>query len=134
MQIAPEQAQVILVSVFGLMDEDAQKITSSATTISSSKKFPDLTNPLLIDSQDNSSTPQPSNGPETAEELKAELQHLEAIVTQTAAMQAKVQVLPSKTQAFTMKDDPDYQLSDKELDMVTKAIGLKNKPAKKKKA
>jgi hypothetical protein len=26
-----------------------------------------------------------------------------------------------------MKDDPDYKLSDKELDMVAKAIGLKKK-------
>jgi lambda family phage portal protein len=39
----------------------------------------------------------------------------------------------TKTEAFTMKDDPDLELSDKELDMVAKAIGLKNKAAKKKK-
>ena len=32
-----------------------------------------------------------------------------------------------------MKDDPDLELSDKELDMVAKAIGLKNKAARKKK-
>ena len=38
-----------------------------------------------------------------------------------------------KTEAFTMKDDPDLELSDKELDMVAKAIGLKNKAARKKK-
>ena len=40
----------------------------------------------------------------------------------------------TKTEAFTMKDDPDLELSDKELNMVVKAIGLKNKPAKKKKS
>jgi hypothetical protein len=40
----------------------------------------------------------------------------------------------TKTEAFTMKDDPDLELSDKELDMVVKAIGLKNKTAKKKKS
>jgi capsid protein len=73
-------------------------------------------------------------GPETAEELQAELAHLDAVVTQSATMQAKVEVLPPQTETFTMKDDPDYQLSDKELNMVAKAIGLKNKPAKKKKA
>jgi hypothetical protein len=38
------------------------------------------------------------------------------------------------TEAFTMKDDPDLELSDKELDMVVKAVGLKLKKAKKKKA
>ena len=40
----------------------------------------------------------------------------------------------TKTEAFTMKDEPDLELSDKELNMVVKAIGLKNKPAKKKKS
>ena len=38
------------------------------------------------------------------------------------------------TDAFTMKDDPDLELTDKELNMVAKAIGLKNKPARKKKS
>jgi lambda family phage portal protein len=38
-----------------------------------------------------------------------------------------------KTETFSMKDDPDLELSDKELDMVAKAVGLKTKPAKKKK-
>jgi hypothetical protein len=70
--------------------------------------------------------PEPVQTPAAPEELVAN-------VTETVAMQAKVEVLPAKTEAFTMKDDPDYQLSDKELDMVTKAVGLKNKPAKKKK-
>ena len=40
----------------------------------------------------------------------------------------------TKTEAFTMKDEPDLELSDKELDMVVKAIGLKNKSARKKKS
>ena len=38
------------------------------------------------------------------------------------------------TEAFTMRDEPDLELSDKELDMVVKAVGLKLKKAKKKKA
>lgn len=64
--------------------------------------------------------PEPVQTPAVPEELVAN-------VTEAVAMQAKVEVLPAKTEAFTMKDDPDYQLSDKELDMVTKAIGLKDK-------
>ena len=38
-----------------------------------------------------------------------------------------------KSETFSMKDDPDLELSDKELDMVVKAVGLKTKAAKKKK-
>ena len=54
-----------------------------------------------------------------------------AAETVAITMTAPVQV----TEAFTMKDDPDLELTDKELDMVVKAIGLKNKKtAKKKKA
>ena len=36
----------------------------------------------------------------------------------------------SKTEAFTMRDDPDFNLSSKELNMVAKAIGLKDKKSK----
>jgi lambda family phage portal protein len=35
-----------------------------------------------------------------------------------------------KTEAFTMKDDPDFNLSSKELDMVAKAVGLQDKKPK----
>ena len=35
--------------------------------------------------------------------------------------------LTKKSESFIMKDDPDYKLSDKELDMVANAIGLKKK-------
>jgi len=35
-----------------------------------------------------------------------------------------------ETQTFTMKDDPDFNLSSKELDMVAKAVGLKDKKPK----
>jgi hypothetical protein len=31
------------------------------------------------------------------------------------------------SESFTMKDDPDFNLSSKELDMVAKAVGLKDK-------
>jgi hypothetical protein len=35
-----------------------------------------------------------------------------------------------ESQAFIMKDDPDFNLSAKELDMVVKAVGLKDKKAR----
>jgi len=38
-----------------------------------------------------------------------------------------------RTEAFTMKDEPDLKLTDKELDMVVKAVGLKAKKGYKKK-
>lgn len=111
-QISKEQAVTILVSIYGLTDEDAEKIASQASNAPA---------PAAV-----SNAGQPAAQIDPAE--------LSANVTETVAMQAKVEVLPAKTEAFTMKDEPDFQLSDRELDMVTKAIGLKNKPAKKKKA
>jgi lambda family phage portal protein len=39
----------------------------------------------------------------------------------------------TRTEAFTMKDDPDFSLSAKELDMVAKAVGLKYQKSKSKK-
>ena len=39
----------------------------------------------------------------------------------------------TRTEAFTMKDDPDFSLSAKELDMVAKAVGLKDQKPKAKK-
>jgi hypothetical protein len=39
----------------------------------------------------------------------------------------------TRTEAFTMKDDPDFSLSAKELDMVAKAVGLKDQKPKPKK-
>lgn len=50
------------------------------------------------------------NGPETVKELEQEIKVL--------------------SESFTMKDDPDFNLSAKELDMVAKAVGLKNKKHK----
>ena len=48
---------------------------------------------------------------------------------QRSAVCVRQMKLSAKPQAesFTMRDDPDYKLSDKELDMVAKAIGLKKK-------
>ena len=95
-QITSEQAVTILVSVYGLTEEDARKIA------------------------DGKAPATPASAPETTAELEAEIKLLKKISP------------PSET--FTMKDDPDFQLSEKELNMVAKAVGLKNKPIKKKKA
>jgi hypothetical protein len=38
------------------------------------------------------------------------------------------------TEAFTMKDEPDFYFSDKELTMVAKSLGLKDKKMRKKKS
>ncbi len=48
---------------------------------------------------------------------------------QRAAVCARQMKLSAKpqTESFTMLDDPDYKLSDKELDMIASAIGLKKK-------
>jgi hypothetical protein len=48
---------------------------------------------------------------------------------QRAAVCARQMKLSAKpqTESFTMRDDPDYKLSDKELDMIASAIGLKKK-------
>ena len=79
----------------------------------------------------------PSAEPAVDQTVQPEL----AAPTVTVTMAAPVEVTqpePSPaavlTEAFTMRDEPDLQLSDKELNMVVKAIGLKNKPAKKKKS
>jgi hypothetical protein len=54
-----------------------------------------------------------ANGPETVKELEQEIKAL--------------------SESFTMKDDPDFSLSAKELDMVAKAVGLKDQKPKAKK-
>jgi len=57
--------------------------------------------------------------------------------TETVTMQAEVKIEEPKapsTEAFTMKDDPDFNFSDKELTMVAKSLGLKDKKPRKKKS
>jgi hypothetical protein len=57
--------------------------------------------------------------------------------TETVTLAAPVDVAPepvAKTEAFAMKDDADFNLSSKELDMVAKSLGLKDKKPRKKKS
>jgi len=56
---------------------------------------------------------------------------------ETVTLTAPVEIAPepvAKTETFTMKDDADFNLSSKELDMVAKSIGLKDKKPRKKKS
>jgi lambda family phage portal protein len=94
-QITSEQAVTILVSVYGLTEDDARKIAEGKAPVT------------------------PAAAPETPAELEAEIKLLKKI--------------SPPSEAFTMKDDPDFQLSEKELTMVAKAVGLKNRKPKAKK-
>jgi lambda family phage portal protein len=56
---------------------------------------------------------------------------------ETVTLAAPVEIAPqpvTKTETFTMKDDADFNLSSKELDMVAKSLGLKDKKTRKKKS
>jgi len=56
---------------------------------------------------------------------------------ETVTLTAPVEAAPepvAKTETFTMKDDADFNLSSKELDMVAKSLGLKDKKPRKKKS
>lgn len=97
-QISKEQAITILVSVYGLTEEDAAKIANQA--------------------------PAKRVAPVAPDESKIDPAELSLPKKQEQIM----------TESFTMKDDTDFNLSDKELDMVAKAVGLKNKPARRKKS
>lgn len=57
-------------------------------------------------------------------------------ITENITLAAPVVVEPepvAKTETFTMKDEPDFNFSDKELTMVAKSLGLKDKKPRKKK-
>jgi capsid protein len=82
----------------------------------------------FIQNQQPAATPPsepPADAPAPTTETPAP--QLEAVI-QPETMQA-----PVLTEAFTMKDEPDFNFSDKELTMVAKSIGLKDKKTRKKK-
>ena len=118
--ISPVQAETILVSVFGMTETDARKIAAE----SGAKQQP--AQPAV--------TP-PSAAPADEVPAQAQAPELSAPV-EPVTLAAAVEVAPepvAKTEAFTMKDDADYNLSSKELDMVAKSLGLKVKKLRKKK-
>jgi hypothetical protein len=50
---------------------------------------------------------------------------------QTVTLAAPVKFAPlpvAKTETFTMRDEPDFNLTTKEMNMVVKAIGIGAKP------
>jgi len=134
--ITPTQAETILVSVFGMTTEAARKIAQDAGVKKTEQ-------PASIP-RDNSQAPDEqqvspdgqNTAPSEQPEQELELSHPTVTVTMQAPVELKAEPAHATvlTEAFTMKDDPDLELTDKELNMVAKAIGLKNKPARKKKS
>jgi hypothetical protein len=126
--VTPEQAVVILVSIFGMNKDDAERIAKGAPTKSSTAtggesapapqepvaEAPAIDEPTPVNPEkDPNAGPDAelsANGPETVKELEQEIKVL--------------------SESFTMRDDPDFNLSSKELDMVAKAVGLKDKKPK----
>jgi hypothetical protein len=123
--VTPEQAVVILVSIFGMNQDDAERIAKGAPTKSATAtggesasvpqepvaEAPAIDEPTPVNPEkDPNAGPDAelsANGPETAKELEQEIKVL--------------------SESFTMRDDPDFNLSSKELDMIAKAVGLKDK-------
>jgi hypothetical protein len=119
--ITPEQAVVILVSIFGMNEDDAAKIAKGAPVQAaqptsgesgSAPEEPVAEAPAIDEPTPVNPEKDPNAGPDA--ELAAKPEE------------------PVKSESFTMKDDPDFILSAKELDMVAKAVGLKTQKAKKK--
>lgn len=78
----------------------------------------------------------PSARPEQDQTVQPELADPTITVTMSAPVEvtddkaeaeAEPEEVAPKTETFSMKDDPDYQLTDGELNMVTRAIGLQDK-------
>jgi hypothetical protein len=160
--VSPEQAVVILVSIFGMNQDDAERIAKGAPTKSATatggESAPAPQEPVAEAPAIDEPTPinpekDPNAGPDAELSAKVELDlpTQEAGETddkfmnrcmgnptmvsefpendQRAAVCARQMKLSAKpqTESFTMKDDPDFNLSSKELDMVAKAVGLKDK-------
>jgi hypothetical protein len=117
--VSPEQAVVILVSIFGMNQDDAERIAKGApkksVTQTGGESAPAPQEPVAEAPAIDEPTPvnpekDPNAGPDA--ELAAKPQ------------ESVKEVL---SESFTMRDDPDFNLSSKELDMVAKAVGLKDK-------
>jgi hypothetical protein len=117
--VSPEQAVVILVSIFGMNQDDAERIAKGAPTKSATatgaESAPAPQEPVAEAPAIDEPTPinpekDPNAGPDA--ELSAKPKEI---------------VKELLSESFTMKDDPDFNLSSKELDMVAKAVGLKDK-------
>jgi lambda family phage portal protein len=121
-QITPEQAEVILVTVYGLNKEDAAKIARGGSSPS-------------LKPTDAPITSAPDEAP-IPEEPKAD-----ATATDTTTPTDIVTDVPENNPpdqlaapSFIMPDDaPDFNLSAKELNMIVTALGIGKTKAKKKK-
>jgi hypothetical protein len=117
--VSPEQAMVILVSIFGMNQDDAERIAKGAPTKSATatggENAPAPQEPVAETSAIDEPTPvNPEKDPNAGPDAELSAKPEEAI----------------KSESFIMKDDPDFNLSSKELDMVAKAVGLKDKKPK----
>ena len=78
----------------------------------------------------------PTAQPAQDQTVQPELAAATVTINMSAPIEVAAEQTPEdggqKTEAFTMKDDVDFTLSEKEADMVVKALGLKNKKLKKK--
>ena len=117
--ITPAQAETILTSVFGMTEADARKIAQDAGV---NRRAPE---------QQRTEPESEVNEPELSAPTVTINMSAPVEITKPAAVLDPESA--TKTETFSMKDDPDLELSDKELDMVAKAIGLKSKKLKKKK-
>jgi lambda family phage portal protein len=128
--ITPTQAETILITVFGMTEEAARKIAQDAGVRGTPPAAPSVTPPSAPPADE---APAQTPTPELANSTVTINMSAPVEITDPAAV-LREEPEQKLTEAFTMKDDPDLELSDKELDMVVKAVGLKLKKAKKKKA
>jgi len=166
--VTPEQAVVILVSIFGMNQDDAERIAKGAPTKSatatggesaSAPQEPVAEAPAIDEPTPVNPEKDPNAGPDAELSAKVELD----LPTQNAGetddkfmarcmgnptmvsefpqndqrsavcvRQMKLSAKP-QTESFTMRDDADFNLSAKELDMVAKAVGFKKQKTKAKK-
>lgn len=164
--VTPEQAVVILVSIFGMNKDDAERIAKGAPTKSSTatggESAPAPQEPVAEAPAIDEPTPvnpekDPNAGPdaELAAKIELDLPTRNAGETddkfmarcmgnptmvaefpendqRSAVCMRQMELSAKPAESFTMRDDPDFILSAKELDMVAKAVGLKTQKAKKK--
>jgi hypothetical protein len=116
--VTPEQAVVILVSIFGMNQEDAERIASGAPI---KEKEASATN------AEGASQPEEPVGEAPA--IK-EPTPVDPEKDPNAGPDSELAAKP--VEAFTMRDDADYKLSSKELDMVASAVGFDLKKKRRK--
>jgi hypothetical protein len=119
-QITADQAEVILVTVFGLNKEDAAKIAQGNSSASLAP-----TEAPIESAPDEAPIPEEPKDDATATDTTTPTDEITDVPAQ----------LKAKAPSFIMADDaPDFNLSAKELNMIVRALGIgQAKPKTKKK-